>query len=111
MTLAVEALAEARAGAPEHEGYAVFDPKLPPNKANPQSLAQSSSSLSSSGGMGGMGGMGGGGGFKEVIVFVIGGGNYLEREQLAAWAQKASLVAAQHDTACLQGFKHPCHCN
>lgn len=28
-----------------------------------------------------------------MIVFIIGGGNYLEREQLATWAQKASPVS------------------
>ena len=44
--------------------------------------------------MGGGGGGGGGGlGFREVMVFVIGGGNYLEREQLASWAQKCSPVS------------------
>jgi hypothetical protein len=43
----------------------VFDPKLPPGRANLERAK---------------------GPFREAIVFMIGGGNYLEREQLAAWA-------------------------
>jgi hypothetical protein len=50
---------------PEFESFAVFDPKLPPGRAGLDRAK---------------------GPFREVIVFMIGGGNYLEREQLAAWA-------------------------
>jgi hypothetical protein len=50
---------------PEFDSFAVFDPKLPPGRANLERAK---------------------GPFREAIVFMIGGGNYLEREQLAAWA-------------------------
>ena len=30
-----------------------------------------------------------GGPFKEAVVFVVGGGNYLEAESLAGWAARA----------------------
>ena len=43
----------------------MFDPKLPPGRANLERAK---------------------GPFREALVFMIGGGNYLEREQLAAWA-------------------------
>lgn len=33
--------------------------------------------------------VGGSGPFKEAIVFMVGGGNYLEAESLATWASRA----------------------
>jgi hypothetical protein len=49
----------------EHDTFLVFDPKLPPGRAGPDRAR---------------------GPFRDAIVFVVGGGNYLEREQLATWA-------------------------
>jgi hypothetical protein len=66
MAAALEALMEGRQGS-EHEAYAVFDPKLPAGRATPEQAK---------------------GPFKDAMVFVIGGGNYLEREVLASWASK-----------------------
>lgn len=65
VTVAVEALMEAKPN-PDTDGYAVFDPKAPLGKAQRPA-----------------------GGFKEAIVFMIGGGNYLEYESLAVWASRA----------------------
>ncbi|KAI8474656.1 MAG: SM/Sec1-family protein [Monoraphidium minutum] len=64
---ALDALVEGRPG-PEFESFAVFDPKLPPGRAGLERAK---------------------GPFREAVVFMIGGGNYLEREQLAAWAAGA----------------------
>ncbi|GBF90033.1 hypothetical protein Rsub_02741 [Raphidocelis subcapitata] len=68
---ALDALAEARPGS-EFESFAVFDPKLPPGRAGLDRAK---------------------GPFREVIAFMIGGGNYLEREQLAAWAARSGAGA------------------
>jgi hypothetical protein len=58
-------------GSPEHEGFAVLDPKLPPGRAGLDRAK---------------------GPFRETILFMIGGGNYLEREALAAWASRCARV-------------------
>lgn len=55
-------------GSPEWEGFAVMDPKLPPGRAGLDRAR---------------------GPFREALVFMIGGGNYLEREALAAWAGRS----------------------
>lgn len=47
----------------------MFDPKLPPGRAGLERAK---------------------GPFREVLVFGLGGGNYAEREALAAWAQRAT---------------------
>ncbi|KAG1665641.1 hypothetical protein FOA52_011235 [Chlamydomonas sp. UWO 241] len=67
MAASLEALMEGRPGS-EHESYAVLDPKQPPGRATLDAAR---------------------GPFKDAVVFVIGGGNYLEREQLVAWGAKA----------------------
>lgn len=56
---------EGRPGS-EHEHYAVFDPKLPPGRSSPDQAK---------------------GPFREALVFVIGGGNYLEREVSGGFGQ------------------------
>mmetsp|Transcript_36225 Transcript_36225/g.80602 ORF Transcript_36225/g.80602 Transcript_36225/m.80602 type:complete len:637 (+) Transcript_36225:105-2015(+) len=68
MTVAVEALVEGKAGTPEYDTYTVFDPKAPAGRAGLDRAK---------------------GPFREALVFVIGGGNYLERETLAGWAARA----------------------
>ncbi|KAF5837210.1 Sec1-like protein [Dunaliella salina] len=70
---AVEALAEGRAGSPEFESYAVFDPKAPPGRAGLDRAK---------------------GPFKECIVFMIGAGSYAERESLMTWAARSGAPAA-----------------
>lgn len=65
----VEALMEGKAGTPEFESYTVFDPKLPPGRAGVERAK---------------------GPFREGIVFIIGGGNYYERETLLTWAQRCT---------------------
>jgi sec1 family domain-containing protein 1 len=62
-----------RTQGPEFETFAVFDPKLPPGRAGLERAK---------------------GPFREAIVFMIGGGNYLEREQLAAWAAGSGARSA-----------------
>lgn len=69
MTVAVEALMDGKAGSAEFEGYAVFDPKAPGGR--PAGLDRAR------------------GPFREAIVFMIGGGNYLEREVLSTWAGRS----------------------
>jgi sec1 family domain-containing protein 1 len=69
VTVAVEALMDGRAG-PEADGYACFDPKGPAGGAAPRPSAPA----------------------REAIVFVVGGGNYLEYESLATWASRAQPV-------------------
>ena len=61
MAAALDSLMDCKPGTPEHEQYAVFDPKMPSagRTAAPGQLT---------------------GPFRDAIVFVIGGGNYLERE-------------------------------
>lgn len=68
VTTALEALMDGRQGAPEFETYAVFDPKAPAGRPGPERAK---------------------GPFREAIVFMIGGGNYLEREVLASWAGRS----------------------
>ena len=65
VTVAVESLMDAKPN-PETDGYLTFDAKAPPGKAQRPV-----------------------GAFKEAIVFMIGGGNYLERESLVCWAARA----------------------
>eukprot|EP00798_Chlamydomonas_sp_ICE-L_P019994 gene19994-26707_t len=65
---AVEALVEGKIGTPEFESYAVFDPKAPAGKVTLERAK---------------------GPFKEAMVFMIGGGNYMERESLMYWAAKS----------------------
>lgn len=67
MVSALEALMEGRPGS-EHEHFSVFDPKLPAGRCSLEHAK---------------------GPFKEAVVFVIGGGNYLEREVLTSWASKS----------------------
>ncbi|EFJ40861.1 hypothetical protein VOLCADRAFT_69047, partial [Volvox carteri f. nagariensis] len=69
LAMCVEALMEGKAGSPEFESYAVFDPKLPPGRAKVDRAK---------------------GQFREGIVFMIGGGNYYERETLLTWAQRCT---------------------
>ncbi|KAG2439225.1 hypothetical protein HXX76_004587 [Chlamydomonas incerta] len=65
----VEVLMEGRVGTPEFDSFAVFDPKLPPGRANLERAK---------------------GPFREGIVFMIGGGNYAERETLVNWSQRCT---------------------
>ncbi|KAF8065561.1 SLY1 [Scenedesmus sp. PABB004] len=65
---ALEALMDGKQGSPEFDGFAVLDPKLPPGRAGLDRAK---------------------GPFREALVFMIGGGNYLERENLAAWASRS----------------------
>ncbi|PSC71004.1 SEC1 family transport SLY1-like [Micractinium conductrix] len=65
VTVAVEALMEGRPN-PETDAYAVFDPKAPAGRAQRPA-----------------------GPFKESLVFMLGGGNYLEYESLSCWASRA----------------------
>jgi len=65
VTVAVEALMDSKPN-PDTDGYRTFDPKGPAGKAQRPA-----------------------GPFKEAIVFMIGGGNYLEWESLVCWAQRA----------------------
>jgi hypothetical protein len=60
---------EGKPGSPEFEGFAVFDPKLPPGRATAERAK---------------------GPFREGLVFMIGGGNYYEREMLATWASRCT---------------------
>lgn len=69
VTVAVESLMDGKPN-PETDGYAYFDPKGP-----------------DTGGRGGM--QRGVGTFQEALVFMIGGGNYLEHESLACWAARS----------------------
>ncbi|KAL6783831.1 SLY1 [Auxenochlorella protothecoides x Auxenochlorella symbiontica] len=65
VTVAVEALMEGRPN-PDVDGYAYFDPKAPIGSGpRPQ------------------------GPFKQAIVFMVGGGNFLEAESLQCWASRA----------------------
>lgn len=59
---------EGKQGAPEFETFAVFDPKAPAGRSGPERAK---------------------GPFREAIVFMIGGGNYLEREVLSSWAARS----------------------
>ncbi|KAL4519913.1 hypothetical protein Ndes2526B_g01526 [Nannochloris sp. 'desiccata'] len=65
VTVAVEALMDGKPN-PDTDGYRTFDPKGPGGRAQRPA-----------------------GPFKEAIVFMIGGGNYLEWESLVCWAQRA----------------------
>ncbi|GAB4817085.1 hypothetical protein N2152v2_004131 [Parachlorella kessleri] len=65
VTVAIEALMDGRQ-TQEADTYAVFDPKAPAGRAAKPS-----------------------GPFKEAVVFMIGGGNYLEAESLSCWAGRA----------------------
>ncbi|KAL4448182.1 hypothetical protein ABPG75_005401 [Micractinium tetrahymenae] len=65
VTVAMEALMEGKPN-PDTDAYAVFDPKAPAGRAQRPA-----------------------GPFKEAIVFVLGGGNYLEYESLSCWASRA----------------------
>ncbi|CAH9114393.1 unnamed protein product [Cuscuta europaea] len=66
----VEALMEGGKPNPETDPYLIFDPRAP------------------SGGSGGGGHLKGGGPFKEAIVFMIGGGNYVEYGSLQDLAHR-----------------------
>lgn len=63
VTVAVEALMDAK---PEADTFATFDPKAAPGRVPRQQ-----------------------GPCRDAIVFMIGGGNYLERESLDTWAGRA----------------------
>ena len=65
VTVAVEALMDGKPN-PDTDGYLTFDPKAPMGKAQRPA-----------------------GSFKEAVVFMIGGGNYLEWESLVCWGQRA----------------------
>eukprot|EP00878_Enallax_costatus_P003254 GHUV01003457.1.p1 GENE.GHUV01003457.1~~GHUV01003457.1.p1 ORF type:complete len:653 (+),score=212.17 GHUV01003457.1:296-2254(+) len=65
---ALEALMDGKQGTPEFESFAVMDPKLPAGRTGADRAK---------------------GPFREALVFMIGGGNYLERETLAAWASRS----------------------
>eukprot|EP00891_Asterochloris_glomerata_P004186 jgi/Astpho2/4186/fgenesh1_pg.00064_%23_12_t len=65
VTSAVESLMEAKA-TPENDAYVSLDPKAPLNGTSRVV-----------------------GPFKEAIVFMVGGGNYLEYESLSGWASRA----------------------
>lgn len=64
VTVAVEALMDAK---PEAEAFATFDPKAAPGRVPRQQ-----------------------GPARDAIVFMIGGGNFLERESLDTWAERAT---------------------
>ena len=66
VTVAVESVMEGRPGS-DTDSYLTFDPRLPLSASPPRPA----------------------GGFKEAIVFMIGGGNYLEAESLACWAERS----------------------
>ncbi|KAI3426451.1 hypothetical protein D9Q98_008818 [Chlorella vulgaris] len=66
VTVAVEALMDGRTGPDATDAYAVFDPKGPAGRAQRPP-----------------------GPFKEALVFMVGGGNYLEAESLSCWASRA----------------------
>lgn len=65
VTVAVEALMDGKPN-PETDAYLTFDPKAPAGRAQRPA-----------------------GPFKEAVVFMIGGGNYLEWESLVCWAARA----------------------
>lgn len=65
VTVAVEALMDVKPN-PDTDSYCLFDPKAPAGRAQRPA-----------------------GPFKEAIVFMIGGGNYLEYESLSCWASRA----------------------
>lgn len=65
VTVAMEALMEGKPN-PETDSYATFDPKAPAGRAQRPA-----------------------GPFKEAVVFMLGGGNYLEYESLSCWASRA----------------------
>ncbi|GFR43762.1 hypothetical protein Agub_g4874 [Astrephomene gubernaculifera] len=69
LAASVEALMEGKVGSPEFDSYAVFDPKLPPGRASVERAK---------------------GPFREGMVFMIGGGNYYERETLLNWSQRCT---------------------
>lgn len=71
VTVAVEALMDGKPN-PDTDAYATFDPKLPAGRAQRPA-----------------------GPFKEALVFMVGGGNYLEYESLSCWASR-SQPAAKH---------------
>ena len=56
-------------GTPVFDTFRVFDPRLPPGRAGLDRAK---------------------GPFREALTFMIGGGNYLEREALVAWASRAT---------------------
>ncbi|WIA16431.1 hypothetical protein OEZ85_013119 [Tetradesmus obliquus] len=66
---ALEALMDGKQGTQEFDSFAVMDPKLPPGRTGLDRAK---------------------GPFREALVFMIGGGNYLERESLAAWASRST---------------------
>eukprot|EP00775_Hariotina_reticulata_P012398 gene12398-12533_t len=65
---ALEALMDGKQGTAEFDTFAVMDPKLPPGRTGLDRAK---------------------GPFREAMVFMIGGGNYLERETLSAWASRS----------------------
>jgi len=71
LTRAVESLMEAKP-TPETDSYLVFDPRAPKGSAGIGSVAK--------------------GPFKEAIVFMIGGGNYLEYGGLQEFAQRQQPI-------------------
>ncbi|KAK9829342.1 hypothetical protein WJX72_005270 [[Myrmecia] bisecta] len=66
VTVAVEALMDGKQ-TPDVDSFATFDPKAAPGRASKAA-----------------------GPFKEAIVFMIGGGNYLEYESLTTWASRST---------------------
>lgn len=69
VTVAMEALMDGRPS-PDTDAYATFDPKAPAGRAQRPA-----------------------GPFKEALVFMLGGGNYLEYESLSCWASRAQPAA------------------
>lgn len=67
VVVALESLMDGKQGSAEFESYAVFDPKAPQGKVGLDRAK---------------------GPFKDAVVFMIGGGNYLEREALTSWGAR-----------------------
>ncbi|KAL3150976.1 hypothetical protein ABBQ32_000716 [Trebouxia sp. C0010 RCD-2024] len=65
VTVAVEGLMDAKASA-DPDAFITFDPKVVPGRASKAA-----------------------GPFKEAVVFMIGGGNYLEYESLSLYASRS----------------------
>ena len=73
MAASLESLMECRPGTPEFDTYAVYDPKAPAGRSGSAAAPAETAAR---------------GPFRDAIVFVIGGGNYLEREVLGSWAAR-----------------------
>mmetsp|Transcript_21793 Transcript_21793/g.70368 ORF Transcript_21793/g.70368 Transcript_21793/m.70368 type:complete len:120 (+) Transcript_21793:3-362(+) len=87
VTRAVESLVEAKPS-PDTDGFAVFDPKAPAGKAKSDAGAGS-----------GVGAQP----FKESIVFMIGGGSYLEHQSLQELAGELNKKSPAVNRSILYG--------